>query len=533
MVNRRGIISTFAGGGTGCAGQSDTLGDGCPATEASLLYPTGVAVDTAGDIVISDMAHNRIRYVDGQGIIHTVAGDNGYGFYGDGGPGTSASLAEPWGVGLDPSGNIYVGDTYNLRVRMVSALAALNASTTSVTFGSQGVGTSSSPRSVTLSAAGPLDISKIVITGDFSESGNCVTGPMSGQCVMSIVFKPTATGTRKGAVTLSDNGYFSSSLVINLQGTGIGASLSPATLSFGAQDAGTTSPAKTLTLTNYLSSSLRISATLGGANHHDFAVQSSSTCPYPTGRLAGNSHCTYNITFKPSVNGAESATLSVSDAAGTQKATLDGTGIGAALAPTALTFAPQDGGTTSAPQTVTLTNYLSSSLSLSASITGTNHADFAISHTSTCGSSLAGNSHCTYNITFKPSVNGAESATLSVSDADGTQTATLEGTGIGAALAPTTVSFGTQSVGTTSAAKTVTLTNYLSSSLSLSASISGSDPGDFAIASSSTCGSSLAGNSSCTYKITFKPSATGARSAKLSVVDADGTQTATLEGTGQ
>jgi hypothetical protein len=160
-------------------------------------------------------------------------------------------LAVPEGVGVDPLGNIYIADMINYRVREVNAVAGLNASTTSVTFGSQAVGTTSSPQKVTLAAIGPLDISKIVVKGDFSESGDCATGAMSGQCVMSIVFKPTATGTRKGTVTITDNGYFSTSLVINLQGTGIApATLTPASADFGNVAIRTASNPKSFTLKN-------------------------------------------------------------------------------------------------------------------------------------------------------------------------------------------------------------------------------------------------------------------------------------------
>jgi hypothetical protein len=213
-VNTRGIISTFAGGGS-------TSGDGGPANEAGLSDPSGVAVDAAGDVLIADYGGGHIRWVDGQGIIHTVAGTGGYGFSGDGGLGSSAMLAWPQGVGVDPSGNIYVADTNNYRVRRVNAVAALNASTTSLTFGPQPVGMSSSPQTVTLSAIGPLNINDIVVTGDFTESDDCGTGPVSGQCVMRIVFKPTAAGTCTGTVTIRDNGYFSTALVIELKGTGI------------------------------------------------------------------------------------------------------------------------------------------------------------------------------------------------------------------------------------------------------------------------------------------------------------------------
>ena len=216
-VNTRGIISTFAGNGS--AGFS---GDGNPAYESSLCNPSGVAVDAAGDVVIADTCNNRIRWVDGEGIIHTVAGDGNYGFSGDGGLGTGAMLANPQGIGVDPSGNIYVADTLNNRVRKVNALAGLNASTTSVTFGPQPVGMSSRPQTVTLAAVGPLNINDIVVKGDFTELNDCGIGvTISGHCVISIAFKPRRGGTRTGTVTITDNGYFSSSLVIHLNGTGI------------------------------------------------------------------------------------------------------------------------------------------------------------------------------------------------------------------------------------------------------------------------------------------------------------------------
>jgi hypothetical protein len=217
MVNTGGTITTFAG--NGAWGFS---GDGNPANESSLSYPSGVAVDAAGDVLVADTFNNRIRWVDGQGIIHTVAGNGDYGFSGDGGLATSAMLASPFGVGLDPSANIYVADALNERVRMVSAVAGLNASTTRVTFGPEPVGRSSSPQTVTLAAVGPLSINSIAVTGDFSEWIDCPTGTtISGRCVMNIVFKPTRAGVRTGKVTITDNGYFSNGLLIRLKGTGI------------------------------------------------------------------------------------------------------------------------------------------------------------------------------------------------------------------------------------------------------------------------------------------------------------------------
>ncbi|MGO9095116.1 MAG: BACON domain-containing protein, partial [Bryobacteraceae bacterium] len=109
-----GTITTFAGGG------NQGLGDGGPATSASLSLPAGVAVDSAGNVYIADSYNNRIRKVSG-GTITTVAGNGAYGFSGDGGPATSASLFYPFGVTVDSAGNLFIFDTFNQRIRKVSA----------------------------------------------------------------------------------------------------------------------------------------------------------------------------------------------------------------------------------------------------------------------------------------------------------------------------------------------------------------------------------------------------------------------------
>jgi sugar lactone lactonase YvrE len=113
-VGTNGIITTVAGNGT--AGYS---GDGGAATNASLHYPFGVAVDAAGSVYIADAANQRIRKVGGGGIITTVAGKGTVGFSGDGGAATNASLYYPSGMALDAAGNLYIADYYNNRIRRV------------------------------------------------------------------------------------------------------------------------------------------------------------------------------------------------------------------------------------------------------------------------------------------------------------------------------------------------------------------------------------------------------------------------------
>ena len=111
-----GIITTVAGGGRPVSG----LGDGGPATDAELADPTGVAVDGSGDLFIADNGNNVIREVSG-GIINTIAGGgNPASGIGDGGPATQAKVSNPGGVAVDSSGNVYIADTGNEVVREVS-----------------------------------------------------------------------------------------------------------------------------------------------------------------------------------------------------------------------------------------------------------------------------------------------------------------------------------------------------------------------------------------------------------------------------
>ena len=113
-------IDTVAG--TGAFGDSGPdVGDGGPAVQAHLYEPSGVAADEAGNIYIADWDNHRIRKVDTAGIITTVAGNGVRGFSGDGGPAVQAQLEEPFGVAADGTGNIYIADTSNHRVRKVNA----------------------------------------------------------------------------------------------------------------------------------------------------------------------------------------------------------------------------------------------------------------------------------------------------------------------------------------------------------------------------------------------------------------------------
>ena len=114
-VTSSGIITTFAGG-------SSVLGDGGPATSASLGNPSCLAVDiSSNNVYICDTSYNRIRMVNSTGIITTIAGVGTSGGSGDGGAATAAQLNSPRGVAIDIHGNVYIADTNSQKIRLVSS----------------------------------------------------------------------------------------------------------------------------------------------------------------------------------------------------------------------------------------------------------------------------------------------------------------------------------------------------------------------------------------------------------------------------
>jgi hypothetical protein len=132
------LITTYAGDGNGYSG------DGGPATSARLTGPSGLAMDGSGNLYIADTGNNVIRKVSPAGIITTYAGNGNAGYSGDGGPATAASLnidIDPVGVAVDASGNLYIADTLNNRVRMVSAATGIIATVAGNGFGAaDGIG---------------------------------------------------------------------------------------------------------------------------------------------------------------------------------------------------------------------------------------------------------------------------------------------------------------------------------------------------------------------------------------------------------
>ena len=158
-INSSGIISTI--GGTGTSGYS---GDGGAATSANIYNPEGIAVDGSGNVYFADSYNSRIRKISSSGIISTVAGNGSSGYGGDGIAATSCALATPFDVRVDASGNLYIADYANSRIRKVNPSGILTTIAGNGTFGPTGDGgpataaTFGFPRHITFDPAGNLYI---------------------------------------------------------------------------------------------------------------------------------------------------------------------------------------------------------------------------------------------------------------------------------------------------------------------------------------------------------------------------------------
>jgi hypothetical protein len=235
-------------------------------------------------------------------------------------------------------------------------------------------------------------------------------------------------------------------------------------LSFGSQTVGTSSGAQSVTLSNRGGSALAISAiTLAGAQRGDYQI--ATNCG---SSLAAAASCSVSLTFTPAAIGARSATLNFADnaAAAPQIVSITGTAMAvptASLSPTSLSFASQTVGTSSGAQYVTLSNSGGSALAISAiTLAGAQPGDYQIA--TNCGSSLAAAASCSVSVTFTPAAIGARSATLNFADnaVGAPQIVSITGTALAvptASLSPASLSFASQTVGTSSGAQSVTLSN--------------------------------------------------------------------------
>ena len=358
-----GIINAFAGTGAPCT--SNCLNGGL-ATSALLDSPQSVFVDFASNVFVADAFDFEVREVTkSNGNIQGVAGNETRGFYGDGGPATSAQLGVPFGVSGDSSGNLLIADLIEWRVRKVSGLVTTaplaSLSPGSVTFPAQGLNSKSAPIPVTLSNTGNgtnLTVTNIAISGadkaDFAQTNNCSSVPGPGNCTINVTITPLAAGARNAVLMVTDNAG-GSPQSINLTGTGSAptAALSPGSLTFPAQALNTKSAVIPVTLSNTVNGAdLTVtSVAISGADKADFAQTNNCTS------VLGPGNCTISVTITPSAAGARNAVLMVTDdAAGSpQSINLSGTGEDFSIPKTGTLSNPTVSAGTPATATITIT----------------------------------------------------------------------------------------------------------------------------------------------------------------------------------
>ncbi len=247
------------------------------------------------------------------------------------------------------------------------------------------------------------------------------------------------------------------------------------------------------------------------------------------------------MTFTPASAATFTGFVSISDNAVGSPHNVGLTGSGSSagtvsLSPTSMNFGKVNVGTTGPSKSATFTNTGKTTISISSiQITGTNAVDFA--QTNNCPASLAAGAKCTIKVTFSPQVNGGLSAAVTVTDnATGSpQTISLSGSGVqpNVMLSPKSLTFATQKVGTTSAPQNITLTNNGGGTLTISnISVTGTNAGDFT--QTNNCPATLATMGTCTITVTFTPTATGSRTANVTITDnaSSSPQNASLKGTG-
>ena len=448
----------------------------------------------------------------------------------------------------------------------------MTATPSALNFGSVATGTTSAAQTVTVAnpTGSAATVSSIAVSGDFAQTNTCGSSiAANGSCTVSVKFTPTATGTRTGSLTINAGGVTNT---VSLTGTGTAPgpvlNAAPASLSFARTVVGSTAAAQPVTVTN----SGTTTATVSGVTVTGDFSQTNNCSSVPV-----NGSCTVTVAFKPTTGGTRTGTLTVTSNANNSPTTvgLSGTGIDgntniAAGQPASASSAngsfvaanmtdpdpstywesangsfPQWGqvdlgqsysidkvvlrlppSTAWGARTETLSLLGSTDGSNFSTIVGSTGYNFdpnANNNTVTITFNATTARFVRANITANTGWPAGQLSDFEVFPAvGGSSTATLS-------VNPTSLTFGSQALNTTSSAQAVTVNNTGSAA----ASVSGvTTTGDFA--QTNTCGSSIAAGGSCTVSVTFTPTASGTRTGSLTISSnaSNSPTTVALTGTG-
>ena len=491
------------------------------ASATDLCFPEGLGLDSLGNLYVTDgadmraveynspLTNNTADLVFGQFNNFTTTTRNNGGV-------SASSLSAPIDVKVDSNGNVYIGDEGNARVLIYDDPLAPTATATATTTATA---TATMTATFTPTATATPTATETAAATATATSTATATLTATPTATATVTATPTATATVTATPTATPTATATVTATATPTATPTTSMTVTAALAFGNVNVGQ-SLTKTATITNSGASNQLIvsSATPTDAA---YTLSGTGTCGPPPITLAPKISCTLGVTFTATALGLDSASLMLADNAPSspQHVALSGTGVAnLSLSTSSLTFKSVRFGLRGIAGFGVI-NHQARSVNLTESFSGANPGDFSVSG-GTCTSTLAAKAACTIDVTFKPAVLGAESATLTVADSPDplspyTVTLTTAAT-IPDLVTPVTLSYGTVSE-TKSKTLKATVTNYSPFSLSISSSITGPNASDFTQAATGTCGASLSGNSSCTIAVTFKPTTTFSETATLQV----------------
>jgi hypothetical protein len=410
-------------------------------------------------------------------------------------------------------------------------------------FGSKPVGSSTSQvftvslvgavRSNITAISSATAVSRMTITG-----GTCAAGfSLGSPCTLAVTFNPIAAQTYSGFIRIdsTSNGTAGTPLIIDLSGTGVASlptiTVTPPSLNFGVIVAGTQSGVQPFTVRNTSAVNATIASFGANLSAPGSFIDAGDTCNNAT--LAPNQTCVVQIRFTPTIAGNYSGIVGFT-LVGVPGIAAQGSVAGTAtlpplvppiLAPNTVNFPNTTVGNAATPRVLTLSNPNPQSITVAV-----NNPGAGFSQTTTCGATLGANASCTITVTFRPTVAGAASATVTAITSAGNVSAALAGTGatpLPPTLTPASVNFGAISVGQPSRPQVVTLTNP--NTISMPLTVISSSAG---FVQTNTCGASVAAGASCSISIVYTPAAIGTSTGNLQAATSFGNASAALTGAG-
>lgn len=438
---------------------------------------------------------------------------------------------------------------------------AFSASPSPVNFGTEDVGDTTPPTTVTVTNTGTaaLNFGPAAVSivggnaGDFDiDADNCSNQNVapSATCTVDVTFSPSASGSRTSSLRFTSNAA-SSPNDVTLNGTGAtapGFSAAPDPLAFGNQVVTTTSGSLTVTVTNTGNADLVLgpsAVSVIGGNAGDFDIDLDGCSNQ---NIAPSATCDVDVTFTPSATGPRSSNLRfVTNAASSpDDVALTGTGVNAnapafSVAPPSFDFGNVRVGTNSAPETFTVTNTGNGDLVFGPSavtITTGNAGDFAIVSDTCSDDTIAPAATCEVEVRFTPTATGVRSSQVQFisNAASSPDLAAVSGFGTQPVFSrtPASINFGDVFINSDTADDTITVTNTGDDTLAFtSISVSGANAADFTIlAGGCQTLPNLGPGQSCVLTVQFDPSALGARNAQVDFVTDGGNGSTSLTGNG-